>query len=156
MMQNDSGGRRKVAALLASTALLWGLASAPAVAGSFDSSLTGVATGFSSRWWSENGTGTASTRVRFSYCSNASDIDWRAVFDKARVHLWRDNGVFPDHNHGRAVSNCDNTWASWGRMSSAGSYKWTVGQVWRTYGGVDDHAWVNANKLTVPKLRTEW
>jgi hypothetical protein len=41
-------------------------------------------------------------------------------------------------------------------MTNAGSYKWTVGQVWRTYGGINDQVWVNAVRLTVPKVRTEW
>jgi hypothetical protein len=150
------GGRRKVAALLASTALLWGLATTPSFAGSFTSKLSGVSTGFSSRWWSEDGTGSAATRVRFDQCINVSEIDWRAVFEKARVHLWRDNGILPDHKHGRAQSDCKNGWASWGRMTEAGSYKWTVGQVWRTYGGKNDHAWRDAHRLSVPKLRTEW
>ncbi|KZE91939.1 hypothetical protein AVP41_01489 [Microbacterium sp. TNHR37B] len=155
MLDKRLGKRRRVAALLASTALLWGLASTPAVAAGFTSEMSRVATGFSSRWWSENGTESAATRVRYSDCLNVSEIDWRAVFGKVRVHLWRDNGIFPDHNHGRVTSNCNNTWASWGRMTSAGSYKWTVGQVWSTDNGID-YVWKNAHRLTVPALRTEW
>lgn len=147
--------KRKVAAVIATTTLLSGLAAVPAMAeDAWSSSLTNVGKGFSSRWWVDKRTDSDSTRVRLSSCQGGTISNY--LVKKVRLHLWRDNGLFPDHNHGAVTSNCDNLYASWGRMSAIGSYKWTVGNMYVDYLGSSDYAWIPGGRVTVPSVRTEY
>jgi len=144
---------RKATAVLAASALLWGLAAVPALAeDAWASSLTNVGKGFSSRWWTDTHSDSSSTRVRLSSCLGGSGANYLVL--KVRLHLWRDNGLFPDHNHGYVTSNCNDTLASWGEMTERGSYKWTVGNMYVDYLGSSDYAWIPGGRVTVPRVST--
>jgi|GEM_PF-1049241 len=145
-------GRKATAALTASV-LLWGLAAVPAMAeDAWVSSLTNAGKGFSSRWWTDTRSDTSSTRVRFSSCEGGSNSNY--LVKKVRLTLWRDNGIFPDFNHGDVTSLCDNELASWGRMEYKGSYQWTVGNMYVDYLGAGDYAWIPGGRVTVPRVST--
>jgi len=144
---------RKATAVLAASALLWGLAAVPALAeDAWTSSLTNVGKGFSSRWWTDTHSDGSSTRVRLSSCLGGSGSNY--LVRKVRLHLWRDNGLFPDHNHGYVTSSCNDTLASWGEMTERGSYKWTVGNMYVDYLGSSDYAWIPGGRVTVPRVST--
>lgn len=147
--------RSKVATIIGASLLLWGLAAAPAFAeGSWNSSLSNAGPGFSSRWWSDNNYDANSTRVLFGSCQGGTNANY--LVNRVNLNLWRDNGVFPDHNHGVTTSTCNGTWASWGRMTSVGSYKWTVEDMYVNYYGAGDFAWISNGRVTVPSLTTQY
>ena len=144
---------RKATAALAASALLWGLAAVPAIAeDAWVSSLTNAGKGFSSRWWTDRHSDSSATRIRLRSCEGGTDSNY--LVEKVRFQLWRDNGLFPDHDHGFTTSNCDDQLAYWGQMREPGSYKWTVGNMYVDYLGSSDHAWIPGGRVTVPSLST--
>lgn len=148
--------RKKLALVAVATAALTVGATAPALAeGAFTSSVSGGTAasggGFSSRWWTDNNRDSAATRTQFSSCY-VRQLAYPA--HSIQQILFRDNGIFPDHNHGARINGCNNTWASWSRMTAAGSYRWALGEV-RVYSG-SSLAWASGYQVGIPSLRQEY
>jgi len=109
-------------------------ASTPAVAeGSWSSSVSGgLAGGFSSRWWDDRQLDSNPTRASFASC-RIRELGQNAT--RIQTTLYRDNGIFPDHNHGTINNPCNGSSASWGNGLPAGSFRWELGPVSFTSGG---------------------
>lgn len=120
--------RQKLAATVVATLALSTAAVAPALAeGSWSSNVSGgLAGGFSSRWWTDNQSDSEATRASFSSCY-VSELGVNA--SSIRTTLYRDEGIFPDVNHGTVSNPCNGVAASWGNGFPAGSFRWELGSV---------------------------
>lgn len=148
--------RQKVAATVLATAALGAIAAGPAFAeGSFTSSVTGgladPGVGFNSRWWTDSQKDATNTTTAFSKCVNTSS---RTNAPGVLVTLYRDNGLFPDHNHGRITNACNNTQASWGHGLPKGSFRWRIDYV-KVYSGNTTVA-VSGYRVDIPSLTTRY
>lgn len=93
------------------------LAAAPTALaeGYFDSSLTGVAPGFQSRWWTKQKDYDADTVIRFTGCNTDIGAD-----NSTEVQLTKyKSGPLPDENRGRKTFT-----ACFGGSSSVSSGNW--------------------------------
>src|SRR5205823_3370283 len=90
---------RAAGAMLVGGATLALLAPAAGAEGSFNSSMTGVATGFSSRTWTDHNSDSAGTRITLRNCTN----NWSSQAPKsAELQLTRETPWWqPDENRGR-------------------------------------------------------
>lgn len=98
---------------------------APAFAeGSWYSSISSAAPGFSSRTWTDLNTDSASTRVKFTRCTNALSQG-----TSAEVQLTIEHTFTPDENRGRKTLQCavDDT-GNWGDEPN-GNFHFTVTKV---------------------------
>lgn len=148
--------REKVGALVACTTLLALGAAAPAIAeGSWSSSISGGSAvsggGFSSRWWTDNHRDSAATSLAMSTCRVTTT---GIVFHSVQQILFRDNGIFPDHNHGTGVNACNGSAVSWGVQAAAGSYRWALGEM-RVYTG-SSTPWTSGYRVNVSSVTTRY
>lgn len=103
------------------------LAPAASAEGSFDSDMTSVLTGFSSRTWSDRNADAAATRITLRGCTH----DWAPGAPKsAELQLTRETPWWqPDENRGRKTFNCAaSATQDWGRQPSS-SYRFTVTKI---------------------------
>ncbi|MFD9033077.1 hypothetical protein ACFVZW_18285 [Streptomyces sp. NPDC059567] len=121
--------RRKVSqsatALGAIAAVSLALAPTAAAEGSFSSSLTGVATGFNSRWWTDKNTDGAGTVIKFTSCSLFTGPGFRDV----TVQLSRYRPVIADVNEGQktfsACASGATSSGNWGDKQAA-DYRFAI------------------------------
>jgi hypothetical protein len=88
--------------------------------GGFDSSLSGIASGFRSRLWTDKNLDTASTTTNLSGCSRSDGAQFFL-----EVELRRIRSFAPDVSYGKKnVSSCKigSPTANWGRVQ-AGDYR---------------------------------
>ncbi|WP_328865162.1 hypothetical protein [Streptomyces sp. NBC_00304] len=132
---------RRVAVVLFSAVTVIGVFSAPAQAGSFSSSLSGVGPNFESNRWSESSSATTTT-IKFTGCS--SDLS------SVNVTLAKDINNLPDSYYVRAsFTQCfaSSTSVSTGNWSDHGAGKY--------YFIVNDGG-VGGSRVSVKKTVASW
>lgn len=155
MRQNESGTRsssltlgwkQKLLIVVVATLAIVGVGASPAFAeGSWSSSVSRGSVGsFSSRWWNDNQRDANVSGVSFKKCSLTNGLG----VSKMNVTLYRDNGIFPDHNHGTVANSCNGTYSNWKSGLPAGSFKWKLASVKLSSGPTTTGYYVNIPSLT--------
>jgi hypothetical protein len=87
--------------------------------GNFTSSITGAATGFNSRWWTDKNSDSDDTIIKFIDCTTDSGADFKSV----TVQLTRYRPVVSDVNEGQktftACASGGTSSGNWGDKQSA-------------------------------------
>lgn len=92
--------------------------------GGFDTSLSGVGNGFSSRNWADSDLDAASTQIRFNECTN--ELTAPGTPTSAGVQLSQVRAFLPDINAGQATFDCTVSGLGvYGRVP-AGEYRFTI------------------------------
>ena len=111
-------GTRRVTAGVGVGLMAATLTALPAMAeGSWNSSLSSVRAGFSSRSWQDSHLDSDSTVATLSGCSGSG----------LTLNLYDEYGALPDQSIGRITHNCGAF--NWGTMTRPDQYHWTVDSV---------------------------
>lgn len=96
------------------------LAAAPAMAeGSWNSNLSGVLVGKSSRSWQDSHIDSVHTATTFSGCSASP-----SGFSSTVINLYDEYGALPDQSVGQKTNKCGTS--DWGAMTRSDGYHWTI------------------------------
>jgi len=141
--RTDRRALRVLVGVAAATATL--LLGAPLVAaeGSFNSSMSGVLTGFTSRTWGDRNSDGNATRITLRNCTH----NWSPQAPKSsELQLTRETPWWqPDENRGRKTFNCGSSaTGDWGRQGNS-SYHFTVTKI----AGLSSGPSLSVGSLTV-------
>ena len=138
-----TGFTRRAATALAGTVVAGSVfAAAPAFAeGSWNSSLSSVAIGKSSRSWQDSHRDNVKTTTTFSGCRMTGNA---SGFSSATVTLYDERGLLPDQNMGSKTNRCGKS--DWGVMSRSDRYHWTISKL-------NGASYENILRLSVSSIR---